>query len=558
MIRLLVLATLLAGCATTSSLQPRGLVSASDTAAELNRALEGRRIALVVGVDHYDSSVFGQLDYAGADATAVGDVIKDTTGGGFHRVDVALGKEATQRQAVLEQLRRLKAELLPQDVFVLYFSGHGTFDVDERGGRLYLLPSDAVPGRLAETALDLEALRAFFGGLPADRKAFIVDACFHGQGKSAANPALEGRIDEVLQDLRQSEVRGLGSGEAHLFASTLGRPAFEDHTLGHGVYTHYLLQALTWGQADADRDGDGVISAWEAHDHARLLTEQHTSAVQVPEASLRVVGSQDVVLAGDPDARQQREDALLFSYGAPRWDGATVVVDGRARGAFPSTVPVPSGRHHLLVRGTDGELLVDGMVELRPGEGVRSVDLPVRVREERLLLAVRGGGGGGPASSWGPRWGDGLGTVEAWVGGRLGTGAARNVWLGAPLGVSFSARRHDAEGAAINQGRPMLHLGFEGGWGPDLGRFGLRLGWQVRANLLPLVRLPGVVQATKPEEEGWLFPSTGPSVHASVDLDRKVALTLAFTVQGTVATFGDDELRLHPFALVTAGLEFAP
>lgn len=554
----LALGLLLAGCATPSTLRPRGLVSSASTAAELSRALEGRRVALVIGVDHYDSSVFGELEYAATDARSMAAVLGEPTGGGFERVDLRVGPGQTGRAALLADLRRLRAELLPQDAFVLYFSGHGTLDVDERGGRLYLLPADAVPGRLAETGLDLEALRDFFGELPAERKALIVDACFHGQGKSAIDPALSERIADVMPSLAQSGIRGLGSGEAHLFASTLGRPAFEDRTLGHGVYTHFLLQALTWGQADADRDLDGLVSAWEAHDHARTLTEQHTSGVQVPEASFRVVGLNDVVLSGRPEARREREQALLFSYGGGRWDGTSLVVDGRARGLFPGTHPLPAGRHHVVVRGTDGTAIVDGMVDLAGGESVRAADLGVRVREERLLLALRGGGGGGPPASWGLLWGDGLGVAELWAGGRLGTGKARNAWLGAPLGLSISTRRFDADGAELKHGRALVHAGIEGGWGPELGRFGLRLGWQLRANLVPVARLPGVPHATREEEAGWLFGSTGPSLQVSLDVNRRLAWTLAFTAQAAFLDVDGAGVRAHPLVLATMGVELAP
>ena len=81
------------------------------------------------------------------------------------------GADATARESILAQLRSLATDLVSTDVFVLYFSGHGTLAATDDGGRLFLLPSDASPTDLEGSALDLEGVRQFFGTIPAAQRA---------------------------------------------------------------------------------------------------------------------------------------------------------------------------------------------------------------------------------------------------------------------------------------------------------------------------------------------------------------------------------------------------
>lgn len=519
--------------------------------------LEPRRIAILVGVDEYEHPSFPDLSFADADASAMADVVGSPQGGDFDRVVVLTRPETTTRAEILRQLRGVREDLERQDVFLLYFSGHGTLAAAEDGtGRLFLLPGDASPSDLAGTALDLEDLRDFLSGLRAERKALVIDACFHGDGKSVVNPDVAPRVDALLAGTSQTQVRGLGAGEAHLFASTLGRPAFEDANLGHGVYTHYLVQAMTWGRATADLDSDGLLSAWEAHDFARSRTSAHTSGQQVAEASLRVVGTNDLLLAGDPDARISREKALLFHYGGSgsAFAGNTLVVDGVAKGIFPGTFAIEPGRHHLEIRDPDGRLGTDGYAEFDAGQAIDARDLGVMVREDRLIQAFRAGAGGGPPA-WGPLFGDGFVAIELQTALLAPRGKARGLGAGVTVGAGISPTRRDLD-RLLQSGRGVFWLAGDVGWGRDLRRFRWRATWQLRATLVPVARLDET--ALRPEETGWLFLSTGPCLHAGVIVDRRLSFVVASALQLT---------RLDPsrtgtpaaqvFGTATAGLELA-
>ncbi len=315
---------LLAGCATTGQHRMRGFTPAQSTADALAGSLTTRRKAIVIGIDDYIDPVFPDLRHAGADATAIADILHESPQSGFDDVTVLTGDHETSREGILRAMLRAQAELRREDVLVVYFSGHGTRVRDGDGWRRFLLTRDSRSSDLEGTAIDLEALQAFFAELPAARKALVIDACFSGDGKSVLRPE-DRRLELEPSVLGSSTPRAttMGLGEAHLYATSPGRPAREDDDLGHGVYTYYLMEALSWGFADADLDGDRVVTAYEAHDYARVKTIKHTDTLQVPEAAFRVVGEADLVLAGSPDETVRRDRSLVYLYPTgndpPRW-----------------------------------------------------------------------------------------------------------------------------------------------------------------------------------------------------------------------------------------------
>jgi hypothetical protein len=351
----------------------KGFTASRSTAEALEASFAPRKVALVVGVDVFTDAAFPDLKWAVEDAAEVGRILQDPRYGGFDRVIFLTDEGQVRRDRILAELVALRNDLRRQDTLVVFASTHGTMTIDAEGEpHLFLVASDTRPGDLRGTAIELAELQRFFSEMRAERKALILDACYNGQAKSTLQPTVRQRLDRMDEAPALSRKVRLGESEAHLFASTFGRPAREDDELKHGVYTYHLLDALTWNQLDADSNGDGVVTIYEAHDHARVKTLAYTTGAQVPEAYFRIVGRNDVVLVGSPEDRLKVEVGALYYYGGDgdAFDGATLVVDGQEKGSFPGTYVVPPGRHRIRVVGTDGTLLQDRTVHLVPGEVV--------------------------------------------------------------------------------------------------------------------------------------------------------------------------------------------
>lgn len=384
-----------------------GLVPVAVDEASIDGSMGARKLALVIGVSEYEDSMFTPLAFAKADAEAMSDVLGNPDFGAFDEVRTLVGSARTTSEGIAGELELLLATAGPEDTVLVYLSGHGTLDLDwQHQPELFLAGSDTRGDDLPSTGLRVRELQDALGTSKARRKVLIIDACHHGAGKSKVAPETIARLRGVKGSsdpvLREPE-RGF---EAHLFASTYGLPALEDAGLGHGVYTHYLLQAMSAERQAADRDGDTLVSVSEAHDWARDRTISHTAAVQVPRAEYRIVGREQIFLSGDESKRKEAQQAMLFTFD-DYYLRCSVTVDGEDMGLLPRGIALSPGEHDVEVRTPSGESLASRKVRVQAGDVVDIASLHANVKAER----VRIGGGGSIFGALGSPPGDPLGGV---------------------------------------------------------------------------------------------------------------------------------------------------
>ena len=65
-----------------------------------------------------------------------------------------------------------------------------------------------------------------------------------------------------------------------LTASDVNQVSQEDPALGHGIFTHFLLEAL--GGA-ADLDGDGAVTVREVHLYLQRKVHERSGGAQTPQ-----------------------------------------------------------------------------------------------------------------------------------------------------------------------------------------------------------------------------------------------------------------------------------
>ena len=330
---------------------------------------KGERHAFVIGIDQYDDPAFPALRFASSDAADLGAVLADPRHGGFASVQVVTDGDLSTL-GLVHRLESWAKALSPDDLALVYFSGHGLRWLDERKRpHVYLATPETVRADPVGSSLPMQAVREFVETLPTLRRVLVVDACFTGDGKVSstdAQAASRALIDEEMP----YPVRAR-DGEAQLFSTTYGKPAMESADLGHGVYTHHLIAALSERFDDADLNNDLVVSVSEAHDFAREETQRFTQDLQVPMIHYRFIGQETLLLAGDPDSRRRTRMAMVTSYAGPE-QGMRLFVDGEERGAFPRTVLVDPGPRAVEFRNEAGKVIDRGRVTFKP-EGVYEV-----------------------------------------------------------------------------------------------------------------------------------------------------------------------------------------
>lgn len=540
------LALLLAGCVgaraagpgTEATSRDKGFTESRSTAEALEAGFSARKVAVVIGVEQFEDQAFPDLKWAVEDATEVGRILEDPDYGGFDRVVYLTGEGQVRRDRVLAELISLRNDLRRQDTVVVYVSTHGTMTLDPDGEpRLYLVASDTRPGDLRGTAIELAEVQAFFSEMRAERKALILDACYNGEAKSALQPTVRQRIERMDDGAVLSRKVRLGESEAHLFASTFGRPAREDDELKHGVYTYHLLDALTWNQLEADGNGDGVITVYEAHDHARAKTLAYTLGSQVPEAYFRVVGTNDVVLVGRPEDRLKVEMGAIYWYGAgsEELDGAALLVDGMDKGTLPGTYAVPPGRHRVRVMGHDGTLLDDRTLTILAGEAIAADAMAQRPRAFNGFISL------GPkvrlnlADGLRPLVGRAYVGVEG-AGGYRFLGPVRGLTLSGGLGWAPHQARFEEQGSVRFEPRHVAWGHAQVGYRGILGRMTLGVGYRLR--LTGITALDDPTCAGHPTCDSWFWPTHGLALDQTVSLGRRWSLYIEEEVGVSVLDTG--------------------
>ncbi|HEY7724649.1 MAG TPA: caspase family protein [Anaeromyxobacteraceae bacterium] len=408
----------LAGLSCASLPLEKGRLVPAEVAREkLDAAYAPRRLALLVGIDRFDDAAWKQLRYPEKDAADLAAVLRDPARGAFDDVEV-LGGGPT-RESLRAALGRLAARNRDErDTVVIYLSSHGTLARDGRGDlRRYLVARDTRLADVAGTALSMDELKGEFERLRSRRRVLVLAACHSGGGKSLLPADVQLELEGVKSGFFVRPIEEVSRASVVLAASDWGETAREDERLGNDVYTHFLVEAMREAH---DRNGDGAVTASEAHDYARRRTYEFSGGRQRPSAETAEVGADPIVLVGRVERRGKPE---LYSYAA-RLDGFTLRVDGRPLAEFPGGAAVEAGRRRVEVAKGGGPALVDERLLLGPGE---------RLDVERLLerahgvweVAPRAGGmgfldAGSRSSVLPPTWAGGVALVRRdWPAPRL-------------------------------------------------------------------------------------------------------------------------------------------
>jgi PKD repeat protein len=223
--------------------------------------------AIVIGIATYYYAPC--LHFVDDDARVIRQMLLSSPDWDPENVVLLLDTEATtwNLRAALDDLEAADEN----DLLFLFFSGHGGRVPDDQLAEeadgydevLYLYNSAYVSD---------DALERYLASVPMRRIAVMVDSCFSGGhlGTPTELPTADGWAADWSADLRrlrQNRPQDLDSLTKSIVAVTASREAeysWESATLGHGVFSYALLEALG-GSADEAGDSDGFVSAEECY-----------------------------------------------------------------------------------------------------------------------------------------------------------------------------------------------------------------------------------------------------------------------------------------------------
>jgi uncharacterized caspase-like protein len=222
----------------------------------------GRKFALLIGNNVYQDNKLSKLKTPASDVKALASVLRDPAIGEFDKVT----KLINQNHALVSQnISKFFAQRMPEDLLLLYFSGHGILDSQ---GRLYLAVKDTDLSILRPTSIEARFINEEIDDCRSKRQILILDCCHSGAYVQGA----KGPEKEVING---ATFKGNGYGRVVLTASNSTQYALEgDQVVDQAelsLFSHYLLEGLTTGGADPDGDGFISLDDWYNYTYEKIV-----------------------------------------------------------------------------------------------------------------------------------------------------------------------------------------------------------------------------------------------------------------------------------------------
>jgi Caspase domain len=213
------------------------------------------KFALIIGNTEYIDPGLSQLTAPSKDTEDFARILKGKELCAFEDVKILFNEPAS---SVIESIDEFFDQRKPDDLLVLYFSGHG---VRDEIGSLYLAVKNTIRTRLRSTAIRTDYLREAMDQSRSRRQVLILDCC-----NSGAFP--QGTKAEVGGPMGMTRAFQ-GYGRFVLTASDATQFAWEGNKVigqtENSLFTHFLVKGL---EGEADSDGDGTITVDELYDYA--------------------------------------------------------------------------------------------------------------------------------------------------------------------------------------------------------------------------------------------------------------------------------------------------
>jgi tetratricopeptide (TPR) repeat protein len=241
----------------------KGLVKKDDKAAS---QAAGKIYGLVTGISQYeDNTTYQNLKYADIDAREFYRFLVSKKGGKAEvtNVDTLFNQQANFME-FWKKFHRIKEKLQPNDIFYIYFSGHGdAYRADEA----YLLAYDAPAGNDRNNystgmgLIDIHKLKVRISEMTAKgvKVILITDACRTNE--------LPGK--EEGKSIAYEEIFAKKAGEIQLISCASNQYSFEGYQWGggRGLFSWHLVNGLK-GMADTGPE-DGEVTLTELYDYVK-------------------------------------------------------------------------------------------------------------------------------------------------------------------------------------------------------------------------------------------------------------------------------------------------
>jgi len=370
--------------------------------------------AVICGISDYDGTI-NDLTYCDDDAQDLYDLLLTGSNWEAGNMQLLLNSQATEAN-IQAAIAAMGAAAQPGDVCLFFFSGHGGDDMPDtdgdEGGDGY--DEYMCPYYIMDNEITDDELGDWLDALPTDNIIVLLDTCHSGghikapagltpKGISRTGVVVTDRSNGFVDDLRKRGIKDSNDLTSPYIqtAADDDEYSYEDPAYEHGIYTYFLLEALT----NSDANADGWMAGEETFDYlypkvvnaestqhpqeydgwnglANILTWEPV-ADQPPQITLDPAGTNKTVVfdtalsftvtATDGDGLQVSLGASGLPSGAT-FAGATNT--GTASATFnwtPGEAQV--GTYNVMFSATDDDGTTERGVKITVRDGSTAVDL---------------------------------------------------------------------------------------------------------------------------------------------------------------------------------------
>ena len=304
-----------------------------------------RKLALLIGNSQYQDPKLAKLKAPDSDVSELAEILENPAIGGFDQVTTVLSElSSTVRVAIGEFFDDKQKD----DLLLLYFSGHGLLD---ENGLFYLALKDTQYKHPRATGIPAAFIKDEMADCLSKRQVLILDCCNSGAFARGKGPI-------SLHAIRRDTFENPGGyGQVVLTATNATQYAFEgDQVIGDvetSLFTHFLIDGLSTGQADSDRDGR--ITLDELYNYVYERVRAHTPH-QTPRKWEQAREGEELVIARSryrpTDLPSELRQAIESPYPNVR-EGAVNTLGQLLRGSDKSLARLAHGILKAMARGDD-------------------------------------------------------------------------------------------------------------------------------------------------------------------------------------------------------------
>ena len=275
--------------------------------------------ALLVGISEFTDPRLAKLNAPRGDVEALAQVLKDPVRGGFDDVATCLDQDL---QTIRDQLAALLDDRNPNDMVLLYYSGHG---IMTKGQRLFLATGQSSFDRPQARSLAALEMRDMLEQSRAGKQVVILDCCHSGAFVDGA----KGVAQTITGDTFGSDS---AEGQYVLTATDALQYAYDANGTLHGGeapaalsrFTGWLVDAIGKGQAAPDSEKITLDAVFDY-----LSRRARVEAAGMTPKRFVKRNSGEMVIARNPAAQPPKlPDELIAQLDSKDWQARRDAVAG--------------------------------------------------------------------------------------------------------------------------------------------------------------------------------------------------------------------------------------